>query len=91
LAVAECFWQLYSSIFVGGVDNSQEENCSLFEAFSSQFLEKMLKREFLTKTGITNLRRSRDSHLRVGLLLANGFALGSRSNEQNKNSNVSGH
>ncbi len=39
------------------VDNGREENCSLFETFSSQFLEKMLKRGFLTKTGITKLPR----------------------------------
>ena len=39
------------------VNNGREENCSFFENFSSQFLEKMLKRGFLTKTGITKLTR----------------------------------
>src|SRR4029077_5406547 len=39
------------------VDNGREEDCSLFETFSSQFLEKMLKGGFLTKRGITKLPR----------------------------------
>ena len=49
LAVAESFWQLYSTIFAGGVNNGQEENCSLFETFFSQFLEKMLRRGWIER------------------------------------------
>jgi hypothetical protein len=57
LRVAESFWKLYSTIFSEAVENAREENCSLFDTFSSQFLQMMLEREFLSKTAITKLSR----------------------------------
>jgi hypothetical protein len=85
LAVTESFWQLYSTIFVGGVDNGREENCSLFDTFFFAVFGEDVKR------GIFNKKRNYQAdpgeeirHLRLGFLLANGLLLGSRSNEQIK-------
>ena len=39
------------------VNNGREENCSFFENFSSQFSEKMFKREIFNKRGIIKLPR----------------------------------
>jgi hypothetical protein len=51
------FLATYSTIFLRAVENAREESCLLFDTFSSQFWEKMLEREFLTKTAITKLSR----------------------------------
>jgi hypothetical protein len=57
LADAESFWELHSAISGGQVNNGQEENCSFFENFPSQFSEKMFKRGIFNKRGIIKLPR----------------------------------
>ena len=48
------------------------------------FWRRCLNGEFLAKEELASCPGSRDSHLRLGFLLANGLLLGSRSNEQIK-------